>query len=76
MKHMKWLSIVCVISLLAVMMPLCFTATATEAHRLGDADGDGDITMKDVLLVRQYIAGMTTELDKAAADTDQCGVQR
>ena len=40
---------------------------------LGDADGSGDLTMKDVLLVRKAIAGLTDALNKAAADADGDG---
>lgn len=36
----------------------------------GDVDGDGDVSMKDVLQVRKYIAGMEAELDLAAADVN------
>ena len=41
----------------------------------GDADGDGDITMKDVLKIRQYIANLIgeTDLDLANADANADG---
>lgn len=39
----------------------------------GDADGDGGVTMKDVLLMRQFIAQMDVTLSKAAADVDGDG---
>ena len=42
---------------------------------LGDADGDGFVTMKDVLLSRKYIAGLVgdADLNLAAADADGDG---
>jgi|GEM_PF-2253356 len=41
----------------------------------GDANGDGDVTMKDVLLVRKYIAGSTDYLniDTTRADVNGDG---
>ena len=39
----------------------------------GDIDGDGDVTMKDVLLIRKFIAKMTDTLDEAAADVNGDG---
>ena len=42
---------------------------------LGDIDGDGDITMKDVLIMRRYIAGLDelTDAQIAAGDFDGDG---
>ena len=40
---------------------------------IGDADGDGNVTMKDVLLVRKFIAGMDVTIDQATADADGDG---
>ena len=39
----------------------------------GDADGDGHVTMKDVLVIRKHIAGMTVDIDLDAADADGDG---
>ena len=39
----------------------------------GDADGDGSVTMKDVLATRKAIAGMASDIDQAAADVDGDG---
>ena len=39
----------------------------------GDADGDGEVTMKDVLTIRKYIIGMEIEIDLVAADVDGDG---
>ena len=36
----------------------------------GDADGDGLVTMKDVLATRKAIAGMASDIDEDAADLD------
>ena len=40
---------------------------------LGDADEDGNITMKDVLLVRKSIAGLVAGINRYAADVDGDG---
>ncbi len=39
----------------------------------GDADGNGRITISDVLLIRKYLAGIDTAIDEAAADVDGNG---
>ena len=45
----------------------------SEEPMAGDADGDGQLTMKDVLLIRKFIAGMGGDFDEAAADVDGDG---
>ena len=52
------------------------TATGTNAEPVtpvlyGDANGDGVINMKDVLVVRKHIADLPVELDLAAADVNR-----
>lgn len=51
------------------------TATATNVEPIatlyGDANGDGAINMKDVLVVRKHIADLPVELDLAAADVNR-----
>lgn len=39
----------------------------------GDADGDNDVTMKDVLAMRKLIANMEVEINEEAADVDGDG---
>ena len=39
----------------------------------GDADGNGEVTVRDVALLQQYIAGWDATLDAAAADADGNG---
>ena len=39
----------------------------------GDADGDGDVNMKDVLLARKLIAGMNPDANRNALDVDGDG---
>ena len=39
----------------------------------GDADGDGQVSMKDVLLVRKFIAGLVSGIDTSAADVNGDG---
>ena len=36
----------------------------------GDVDGDGEVTMKDVLAIRKFIAKLITEIDETAADVN------
>lgn len=36
----------------------------------GDANNDGAVNMKDVLVLRKYLAGLTTELNMTAADVN------
>ena len=36
----------------------------------GDIDGDGEVTMKDVLILRKFIAKLITEIDETAADVN------
>ena len=51
------------------------TVEDKPAAVIGDADGDGEVTMKDVLLARKFIAKLIGEadLDTAAADADGDG---
>ncbi|MBR3290328.1 MAG: dockerin type I repeat-containing protein [Clostridia bacterium] len=47
--------------------------TAGEPIRYGDANGDGSADMKDVLIIRRYIAGEPIMIDLAAADINRDG---
>lgn len=49
--------------------------TATQAAELvcGDANNDGVVNMKDVLVVRKYLADLEVEIDLVAADTNNDG---
>ena len=49
------------------------SATWVTEAITGDANGDGSVDMKDVLLVRKSIAGMTVTIDETAADVDKDG---
>ncbi|MBR6337577.1 MAG: hypothetical protein IKR76_07575 [Ruminococcus sp.] len=40
----------------------------------GDANGDGEVTVMDVLLIRQSLAGWSIEINELAADVDANGV--
>lgn len=53
--------------------PPAATGTGTDVPTLGDATGDGAVNMKDVLAVRKFVAGLTSEIDVAAADTNGDG---
>ena len=39
----------------------------------GDANGDGSLDMKDVLVVRKFIASMDVQIDETAADVNRDG---
>ena len=39
----------------------------------GDANGDGEINLKDVLAARKYVAGMETEINLVASDVNKDG---
>ena len=45
----------------------------SDVALLGDADGDGDVTMKDILQVRKAIAGLENNIDEQAADFNRDG---
>ncbi len=47
--------------------------TEPKAVILGDANVDGEVNMKDVLLMRKYIVGIEVKIDMAAADVIQDG---
>ena len=59
---------------------LSYAGTAAEAGSVsltkkGDVNGDGDINLKDVVLIRRYIAGgFGTKLDEAIADMNGDGI--
>ena len=45
----------------------------SEEPEAGDADGDGQISMKDVLVIRKFIAGLFANVNKEAADVNGDG---
>ena len=47
--------------------------TRIELLYYGDANGDGSVNMKDVLLMRKYLAGMDVEMEEEAADVTKDG---
>lgn len=84
---MKIKSIICVVSLLlALTLMLPYTAAVAVAdgnisesdnisERLlyGDADGNGDVNMLDVLEIRKYIARQPVNINRTASDVDLDG---
>ena len=62
--------LVSIAALTAMMLTLFVPAMAVSAARpeRGDANADGKIDMKDVLIDRKYVADMETDLDFDAAD--------
>ena len=49
------------------------TETGSETGILGDANGDGAVNMKDVLLARKYLAGIEVTINLDAADVNEDG---
>ena len=47
--------------------------TGFEDAVLGDANGDGAVNMKDVLVLRKYLAGIQAEINLVAADANGDG---
>lgn len=72
MKHMKLLAVVAVLAMLLSMTLLAPWQTSAQTI-LGDANGDDTIDMKDVLIIRKYLAGMVESynLDLIASDCNQ-----
>ncbi len=64
------LTAVMVVFAAAALVPV--GAGATHGYLLGDANDDGDVTSKDVLLTRRYIAGLedVRDIDAVAADVN------
>ena len=65
-----------VISLLCCAAVLAFAGaiSASAGKLLGDADGDGAVTVTDVTLIQRTISGVNAgSLDEAAADVDGNG---
>ena len=52
---------------------ICAVFAPGEGSLKGDANGDGSVDMKDVLVMRKYIANLTDEIDLAAADVNGDG---
>lgn len=46
--------------------PVSFEATYREQPNYGDINGDGEISLKDLLQLRKYLADMIKTIDKAA----------
>ena len=49
------------------------TGTGVDEKLLGDANGDGAVNMKDVLVHRKQLAGMSPEINMANADCNEDG---
>ena len=63
--------LIAIIMMTSVITSFPFAANAvTHGYLAGDANDDGDVSMKDVLLVRRFIAGLASEKDlsRLAAD--------
>lgn len=50
-----------------------YTFVPLDSVAPGDADGNGEITIRDAALILQYIAGWDVEVDEEAADADGNG---
>ena len=55
--------------------PVVTEPVVTEPTKVvyGDANGDGQINLKDVLVARKYVAGIDTEIDLVASDVNKDG---
>ena len=81
MKHIvKYIS--CFLSCVLVMISFCGCRTDAAGERqsdhtqtlLGDADGDGTVTIMDATVIQRHLVGLaTSSFCKAAADVDASG---
>ena len=65
----KWTACLLVALLLATT-GLSSLSIQVGAVMYGDVSGDGDVNMKDVLVLRKSIAGMKVDIDLVAADVN------
>ena len=68
----KWLATALVVALL-LTTALTSWSVSGYAVMYGDVNGDSDINMKDVLLLRKYISKMDVTIDPVAADVNGDG---
>ena len=71
MKRLKPLlcGALCVLLCAVAALP----ASATAKPRFGDANNDGSVNMKDILVLRSHLAGTAVELNAVYADADASG---
>lgn len=63
-----------IIALLAMILSLMSAAVViASAGTEGDANGDSSVDMKDVLVIRKFIAGMSVSITVSASDVDGDG---
>lgn len=64
--------LICMLTSWGFSSALSAVAAPTHGYLLGDANDDGELTLKDVLLVRRFVAGVIGEkdIDFIAADTN------
>ena len=71
----RWLGILT--ALVVLITCLCSVTALAQGTvgqvKVGDINGDGDINMKDVLLIRRFIAHLEDSINEAAADTNGDG---
>ena len=66
--------LVCAMVLTLIATPTLASLSIQGSSVLyGDVNGDGSVDMKDVLVLRKYIAGMSGEIDRVAADVNGDG---
>ena len=80
-KHRSFLAILLALLLTAAAVVPTFSAAAEEADGetdtavlLGDADGDGKITILDATRIQRYLASLTDEIVEEAADVNGNGI--
>ena len=67
----RWLAFFCTAVLLIAQCAIGPTLSVTSDDLLlGDVNDDGDVNMKDVLIIRKHIAGLEGRLNEPAADVN------
>lgn len=69
MKKTRIISLILVMALIIAAFTVNFSVSGDQG-KIGDANSDGSVNMKDVLVMRKYIAGMAVTIDLDAADVN------
>ena len=73
MKIKQWKRPTALFLCVCVVFCAAFSTLSFAAETAGDANGDGSVNMKDVLALRQYLAGMTALCSEPHADANGDG---
>ncbi len=66
MKSVRFLGLLLAVAVMFSSVPLCLAVYGSGNPTLGDANGDDSVDMKDVLMIRKYMAGLIDELGPTA----------